>query len=121
MKRAWMMASLLMAPTAAMAGDVTGVWLRADGLAKVRFAPCGGAVCGSISWVKDPKAPGKVGQKVFFDMKAAGENAWTGSAFNPEDGKTYSGKMTLSGSSLNTAGCIMGGLLCKSVDWSRVR
>lgn len=54
-------------------------------------------------------------------MKAAGENAWTGSAFNPEDGKTYSGKMTLSGSSLNTAGCIMGGLLCKSVDWSRVR
>ena len=114
-------AFLAASTAAALAGDVSGEWLRADGLAKVRFAPCGGAVCGAISWVKDPKAPGKVGQRVFFDMKPAGENAWTGSAFNPEDGKTYSGKMTLSGASLNTAGCILGGLLCKSVDWTRAR
>ena len=53
-------------------------------------------------------------------MKPNGDNAWSGSAFNPEDGKNYSGKMTLSGDTLTTAGCVLGGLVCKSVKWSRV-
>jgi uncharacterized protein (DUF2147 family) len=53
-------------------------------------------------------------------MKEAGPNAWTGNAFNPEDGKTYSGKMTLSGNSLTTSGCALGGVLCKTVTWKRV-
>ena len=97
-----------------------GEWLQDDGKAKVRFASCGDAVCGSITWLKDPTSdPAKVGQQVFFDMKPAGDNLWKGSAFNPEDGKTYSGKMTLSGDRLTTAGCVLGGLICKSVDWTR--
>ena len=123
MKGSWIFAAALATAmsSAAFAGDVTGEWARVDGLAKVRFAPCGSAVCGAITWVKDPKSPGKVGQQVFFDMKPAGDNKWTGSAFNPEDGKTYSGKMTMSGNSLNTAGCILGGMLCKSVDWTRAQ
>ncbi|MCA3669646.1 MAG: DUF2147 domain-containing protein, partial [Methylobacterium sp.] len=32
---------------------------------------------------------------------------------------TYSGKMTLSGNALTTAGCIAGGWICRSVSWSR--
>ena len=109
--------------TAACAGDAKGEWMRDDGKAKVRFTSCGGeAVCGAISWLRDPKNdPGKVGQKVFFDMKPKGDNAWAGTAFNPEDGKTYSGKMTLSGDHLTTAGCVLGGLICKSMGWTRVR
>ena len=107
----------------AAAGEAKGDWLRDDGKAKVRFAPCGGdALCGSISWLKDPaNDPAKVGQQVFFDMKPSGDNVWKGSAFNPEDGKTYSGKMTLSGDRLTTAGCVLGGLICKSMAWSRAR
>ena len=53
-------------------------------------------------------------------MKPTGENVWAGTAFNPEDGKEYSGKMTLSGNNLVTAGCVFGGLICKSVSWTRV-
>ena len=70
---------------------------------------------------KDSGGPAKVGQQVFFDMKPHGENVWAGSAFNPEDGKTYSGKMTLSGDHLTTAGCVFGGLICKSFAWTRAR
>jgi uncharacterized protein (DUF2147 family) len=107
---------------AATAGDVKGEWAREDGKAKVRFAACGAeAVCGSIIWVKDPSGPGKIGQEVFFDMKPDGDNAWAGTAFNPEDGKRYAGKMTLSGDRLVTAGCVFGGLLCKSFNWTRAR
>jgi uncharacterized protein (DUF2147 family) len=108
--------------SSALAGEVKGEWARDDGKAKVRFAGCGGdAVCGSISWLRDKNDPGKVGQQVFFDMKPSGDNAWAGRAFNPEDGKTYSGKMTMSGDHLVTAGCVFGGLICKSLNWTRAR
>ncbi len=104
-------------------GDAKGEWARDDGKAKVRFASCGGeAVCGAISWLRDPKNdPGKVGQQVFFGMTPQSDNVWTGKAFNPDDGKTYSGKMTLSGDHLTTAGCVLGGLICKSMGWTRAR
>jgi uncharacterized protein (DUF2147 family) len=106
----------------ATAGDVKGEWAREDGKAKVRFAACGAeAVCGSITWLKDPSGPAKVGEQIFFDMKPNGDNAWAGTAFNPEDGKRYSGKMTLSGDRLVTAGCVLGGLICKSFNWTRAR
>ena len=52
-------------------------------------------------------------------MKPNGENAWAGSAFNPEDGRRYTAKLTLSGDHLVTAGCVLGGLICKSFDWTR--
>jgi uncharacterized protein (DUF2147 family) len=103
------------------AADVTGEWMRTDGKGKVRFASCGEALCGTITWLKDPAGPAKVGQRVFFDMKPNGDNGWNGTAFNPEDGKQYSGKMTLSGGTLVTSGCALGGLICKSVAWTKVQ
>ncbi|WP_442753918.1 DUF2147 domain-containing protein [Methylocystis sp. JAN1] len=54
-------------------------------------------------------------------MVPAGENRWSGHAFNPEDGRIYSGAMTLSGNCLTTSGCVLGGLICKTVSWSRVK
>ena len=121
MLRALASAAILAAVgSSALAGDVRGEWARDDGKAKVRLANCGGdAICGSISWLRDKDDPGKVGQQVFFDMKPSGDNAWAGRAFNPEDGKTYSGKMTMSGDHLVTAGCVLGGLICKSLNWTR--
>ncbi|MFC0241521.1 DUF2147 domain-containing protein [Rhodopseudomonas telluris] len=109
-----------MSGTAVRADDVAGIWLRDTGASKVKFAPCGGALCGTLAWIKPgTDTPAKVGQKVFFDMKPTGPDAWSGSAFNPEDGKTYAGKMTLSGGTLTTQGCAMGGLICKSSTWTR--
>ena len=104
----------------ALAQDLAGTtWLRETGASRVKFAPCGEALCGSIVWLKDPNGPAKLGQQVFFDMKPDGAGQWAGQAFNPEDGKTYSGKMTLSGATLTTAGCVFGGLICKSTNWSK--
>ncbi len=103
----------------ASAQEVLGVWERDTGASRVRFSKCGDALCGTISWLKDQNGPAKLGQRIFFDMKPSGANKWNGSAFNPEDGKTYSGTMTLSGNSLTTAGCVLGGLICRSVKWAR--
>jgi uncharacterized protein (DUF2147 family) len=111
--------ALLVCVSFAYAGEVSGVWLHEDGGSKVRFAPCGGAVCGTITWLKDKNAGGKVGERVFYDMIPAGDNAWTGKAFEPSSGKEYSGKMSLAGDKLTTAGCVFGGLICKSIVWTR--
>ncbi len=102
-------------------GDASGTWLREGGKGTVRIAPCGGALCGTVASVNDPGSPAKVGQRVFYGMVASGENSWAGHAFNPEDGKTYSGTMTLAGNHLTTAGCVLGGLICKSVHWTRLK
>jgi uncharacterized protein (DUF2147 family) len=105
---------------AAALADPTGTWLRETGNSRVRVAPCGSSLCGSIVWLKDDSGPSKVGQRVFYDMVKSGDNTWSGQAFNPEDGKTYSGKMVVSGSSMTTSGCVLGGLICRSVKWSKV-
>ncbi|PPD41919.1 MAG: hypothetical protein CTY15_12815 [Methylocystis sp.] len=116
-----MLALFALSGTAQAGGDPTGVWLREGGRGTVRIGPCGGAFCGSVASVEDPSSPAKVGQKVFYGMVPSGENNWAGHAFNPEDGKTYTGSMTLSGNRLTTTGCALGGLICKSVHWSRVK
>ena len=124
--------ALLLASTAtALADDPTGTWLRADGLARVRVAPCGSALCGTVTWTAEPRTDEHnpdpslrsrriVGVRVFFDMRPNGENRWSGRAYNPEDGRSYSGQMTLSGRRLTTQGCVLGGLLCRSLTWNRV-
>ena len=113
--------ALLVGAGSAMAADITGTWQRDDGASRVRIANCGGgAVCGHITWLRDPgKTPAKVGQRVFYDMKPDGDG-WTGSAFNPDDGKTYVGKAALSGAGMTTKGCALAGLICKSYSWNRV-
>lgn len=115
-------AILTLSVPAAIAGDATGVWIREDGAAKIRFAACGGGtVCGFIAWKRDPKGPGAIGEKVFFDMKPNGADSWGGTAYNPEDGRRYTGKVSVSGDHLVTAGCVLGGLICKSYSWTRAR
>ncbi len=110
-------AALLTAP--ASANDAQGVWQRSDGAARVQFSPCSGGLCGTVVWVKDPNGPGKVGQQVFFGMAPSGPNKWTGSAFNPADGKTYDGSMVIDGARLTTQGCAFGGMICKTYYWAR--
>lgn len=111
---------LALGPAVALAADATGIWLRDTGASKVKIAPCGAALCGHIVWLKDAAtSPAKMGEKIFFDMKSDGDNSWEGSAYNPENGKTYTGKMSLSGNTLTTKGCVLGGIICKTIVWSR--
>lgn len=115
------LAALTAAPQA-HANEIEGNWQRADtGASRIRFSKCGEAFCASLTWLKDPNGPAKVGQRVFYDMKPDGAARWAGKAFNPEDGKTYTGKASISGNTLTTQGCIAGGLICKSVSWTRLQ
>ena len=113
------MAALASAMAAAAPQEAEGVWICENGASKIRIAPCGDALCGVVIWLRSPRSKAHVGQKIFFDMVRADQNSWTGHAFNPEDGKTYSGRMVVSGKKLRTSGCVFGGLICKTVYWAR--
>jgi len=125
----------------AAAGDPGGKWLTQDGKAVVNIARCGAAVCGTIVSLKEPNDPqtGKpktdghnqdaakrsrpiIGLQM-FDMKPSGTaDRWDGQVYNAEDGKTYTGSLTLTGATtLDLQGCALAGLICKTQTWTRAK
>ena len=38
----------------AFAADPNGTWLTEPGTSRIHIASCGGALCGSIVWLKEP-------------------------------------------------------------------
>ena len=124
----------------AFAAEPNGTWLTQTGGSRIRMADCGGALCGTIVWLKEPNDPdtGKpkldkhnsdaskrtrplIGVQIVLGMKPAGAGKWTGQVYNAEDGKTYSGNLTFTGGdSLQLQGCALGGLVCKSQTWTKV-
>ena len=103
----------------AFAAGMGGTWQRSDGAARVQFTPCGSSLCGTIVWLAKADGPAHVGQQVFFGMTQSGANSYEGSAFNPEDGKTYDGSATVAGNRMTTKGCALGGMICKTTYWVR--
>ncbi|MBN8941731.1 MAG: DUF2147 domain-containing protein [Rhizobiales bacterium] len=124
-------AATLMLATPAAANDPRGTWLSQSGETRVRFADCGGQLCGTIVSVsgqsrdeknEDAALRGRslVGVRM-ITMRTNGANAWQGSLYNFQDGKTYNGRMTMpSANSMSLSGCVLGGLICRSQTWSRV-
>jgi uncharacterized protein (DUF2147 family) len=125
--------------TPALAGDPRGQWLTENSRAKVTIVSCGGALCGNIVALKEPNDPetGKprtdrynpdaakrvrpvIGLQIVIDMKPDTADRWKGEVYNVEDGKTYSGYITLvNATTLNLQGCVFGGLICKTQTWMR--
>ncbi|MDQ0395802.1 DUF2147 domain-containing protein [Labrys monachus] len=101
--------------------DAFGNWSRDDGQAKVRIAPCGKAVCATNTWIRDRDSSEKVGDRLEMTLKATGAAMWAGQAYDPKRRMTFAMTMTLSAGRLQTRGCMLGGLLCRNVGWTRVR
>lgn len=115
------MLGLSLVATGAAAAELAGFWERSTGTSRIRFEPCGDALCGKIAWLRPGlKSKAFVGQPVFLKLARTGETLWTGEAFNPEDGRTYQGRVSIDGKTLTTTGCVLGGLICKSETWKKV-
>ncbi len=106
---------------AASAPDPSGTWNRGDGNAKVRIAPCGSHICATNVWVKDTSGGEAVGDKLVMTLKPKSADTLSGKAFDAKRNLTYSMQLKLVGQGLVTRGCVVGGLVCKSVSWSRAR
>jgi uncharacterized protein (DUF2147 family) len=60
----------------------------------------------------------KVGQRLFYDLRPDGKNSWNGKA--AANGSVYVSKVSIEGASLSTSGCIISGVFCRSMNWTRV-
>lgn len=126
--------------TAGVPGDVLlGTWVTDEGKALVSIQKCGETIyCGTIIWLKEPTHPdGSVkrddenpdatrrdrrilGLEILSGFKYGGNSVWTGGKiYDPENGKTYSCKMTLKGNKLKVRGYIGFSLLGRTTTWER--
>lgn len=115
------MATLLVAAAAARAEPVAdGVWQRGDGNARVRIAACGNDLCATNIWIKDTSGGEAVGDRLVMNVEPSGSNTLDGKAFDPKRNLTYAIKIKVGQAALTTRGCVLGGVLCKSMNWTRV-
>jgi len=136
MLKYWFVASLVVCLGApAVAAEATGDWFVENKGAVIRVGPCGGAMCGHIAWTKGPPGTDKnnpdpakrsrpiIGLPIILNMKptAGRANRWEGEIYNAEEGKIYSGSITLvSENTLRIEGCVLG-ILCGGQNWARAK
>jgi uncharacterized protein (DUF2147 family) len=123
----------------ASAADPQGVWLTEDKDAALTIATCGSRLCGRIIWLEsatgrggslrkdqqnsDPakRTQGICGLLVINDLASSGPNTWEGNVYNPEDGKTYSGNITVLSEQTLKLRAYMGlPIFGRSQTWTRV-
>ncbi len=126
--------------------DILGAWFNQEKDAKIEIYRCGDAYCGKIIWLKEPMYPEGstdgvagtpkldhnnpnpalrktpvIGLQIVRGFAYSGNNKWVdGKVYDPKNGKTYSGKMTLiSPNQLNLRGFIGISLLGRTAVWTR--
>jgi uncharacterized protein (DUF2147 family) len=124
-------------PALAQGPTLEGRWKAPLNGAVIDIAPCGQAWCGKIvtsDQIKaDPEARDvrnkdaalrdrKLVGLVMLQGFTGGPTEWTGgSVYNPDDGGTYTGKITAQGDdAIKLTGCIIFPL-CKTQVWTRLK
>jgi uncharacterized protein (DUF2147 family) len=105
---------------AANAASPIGRWARTDGNARVRIARCGANICATNTWIK-PGTPGeKAGDVLVMTITPVSDGEYRGSAYDPQRRMSYKITLTVNDATMTTNGCVLGGLLCKGVGWTKV-
>ena len=121
----------------ALAADPTGLWQTPTNGGQVRIARCGQALCGTLvtsdhiradpnqrdARNKDESQRGRTLRGLpMLSGFTGGPTEWRGgSVYNPADGGTYRGALTMTGdNSLRLRGCIVAPL-CKTQTWTRIQ
>jgi uncharacterized protein (DUF2147 family) len=135
----------LAASPAAAAADAAmtpiGVWATAGGGSHVKIEDCGGKLCGTVIWLKEPLEkdgkdkvdsenpdPGLRTRKIAglallsgFTQDHSDSKVWSGGKiYNPDDGKTYSCNLTVQDPrTLRVHGYVGLSILGKTQIWTR--
>jgi uncharacterized protein (DUF2147 family) len=101
---------LCLSPSAQAADPIAGKWKRPNGII-VQFSPCGAGFCASP--ITGPNAGKDAGK-----LTPTGNGKYKGTLTDLEKNKTYTGKGSISGSTLTVSGCVLA-ILCRSESWTR--
>jgi uncharacterized protein (DUF2147 family) len=107
-------------PGIACAFDPYGTWMRPSTGTEVSFYDCGGKLCGKIVAVKDERRKSKIGTVIVIGATKSAENQWKGDLLNADDGKIYTGVVTMQGpNALNLKGCVA--FICQGETWTKIK
>jgi uncharacterized protein (DUF2147 family) len=111
------------ATASAQATTLEGKWANPKRSVIVHVAPCGPALCGTVSWASaNNRAKGTTpGTRVLSDLRRTGEGTYKGSAYEPK--REIHGSATVrqvSPDVMVVKGCAVWGLVCKEQRWTRV-
>lgn len=109
------------AGTAAQAADIDGDWARSDGKAKVKIEECGADICATNTWIKPGTPSEKAGDILVMKIEKVSDNQYSGSAFDPQRDMSYKVTLDVGGDTMTSKGCVLSGLLCKDVGWTRIK
>jgi uncharacterized protein (DUF2147 family) len=126
--------------------NIIGLWNTPENDCKIEIFKCGNKYCGRIVWLKEPYYPADddggmagrpivdrenrnpdlrtrplIGLQIVEGLTYVGKNVWEkGTIYNPDDGKIYKCKMTLSATTrLEVRGFIGIPLLGGTSIWTR--
>ncbi len=131
---------------AASADDVLGTWFNEEKDSQIEIMRCGERYCGKVVWLREPNypqgsqdgVPGTpkldhnnpepalrnqpiIGLQIVHDFVFGGDDRWKdGRVYDPKNGKTYRGKMTLvAPDRLDLRGYIGISLIGRTTTWTR--
>ena len=114
------MAGILAASSASAAG-LEGTWLRGDGSARVRIAPCGDKICATNLWVKDASSGEAVGDRLVMTLTRKADGTYSGTAYDQKRSLSYAMTIRATEGALDSQGCVLGGIVCRRVTWRSAR
>lgn len=122
-----MTAAMALAAASHSAGSIEGQWLNPQRTVLIRLAPCGEAMCGTVTWAAERAqqaarkgASALIGARLLSDFRPGKNGQWRGIVFVPDRDVRVGGKIqVLDESRLKVSGCILRGMVCRSQVWTR--
>ena len=124
------------------ADDLLGVWMPSHGKGHIKIEKIGEKYFGKVVWMKEPLDPvtgekkldvsnpdpalqkrRRMGLRVLQDFNANGTGYWdAGTIYDPENGKTYSCKITMKDkNTLDIRGFVGVSMFGRTDTWTRVK
>lgn len=115
-------AILSLEPVTAIAQDhpLMGRWARDDGKALVKIERCGKDWCAVNTWIKPGIKDEKVGDRLIMTLDESNGESFHGSAHDPQRKLTFKISVLARPDVLQTRGCVLGGIVCKTARWTRL-
>jgi uncharacterized protein (DUF2147 family) len=95
-----MTAAMAFAAASPSAGSIDGQWFNPQRTVLIRLAPCGEAMCGTVTWAAEQArqaarkgADALVGARLLKDFRPSGNGHWRGTVFVPDLDLRVGGKI----------------------------
>ena len=99
---------------------ITGVWSRTDGGSRIAIEQCGERFCAVNTWIRDPSKGEEVGDQFVMTLQPRDPANLAGEAFDVKRRVKYTMLISVAEDAMTTQGCVLSGIVCKTMNWVRL-